>query len=72
MLKTFLKFLKPYKWQFAIAVICICIECGLEVVLPFLMNNLIKGGVIETGENTYTMNLNYVLLRDFLSSTLDK
>ena len=62
MLKTFLKFLKPYKWQFAIAVICICIECGLEVVLPFLMNNLIKGGVIETGENTYTMNLNYVLL----------
>lgn len=62
MLKTFLKFLKPYKWQFAIAVICICIECGLEVVLPFLMNNLIKGGVIETSENTYTMNLNYVLL----------
>lgn len=62
MLKTFLKFLKPYKWQFAIAVICICIECGLEVVLPFLMNNLIKGGVIETGENTYTMNLSYVLL----------
>lgn len=62
MLKTFLKFLKPYKRQFAIAVICICIECGLEVVLPFLMNNLIKGGVIETGENTYTMNLNYVLL----------
>lgn len=62
MLKTFLKFLKPYKWQFAIAVICICIECGLEVVLPFLMNNLIKGGVIEAGENTYTMNLNYVLL----------
>lgn len=62
MLNTFLKFLKPYKWQFAIAVICICIECGLEVVLPFLMNNLIKGGVIETGENTYTMNLNYVLL----------
>ena len=62
MIKSFSKFLKPYRWQFLIAIICISIECGLEVVLPFLMNVLIKNGVNETSPNTYQMNLNYVLM----------
>lgn len=62
MIKSFSKFLKPYRWQFLIAIICISIECGLEVVLPFLMNILIKNGVNETSPNTYQMNLNYVLM----------
>lgn len=62
MIKTFSKFLKPYKWQFALAVLCIMLECGLEVVLPFLMNAMTKNGIEENGLGGYTMNLNYVLI----------
>lgn len=62
MIKTFSKFLKPYRWQFLIAVLCIVIECGLEVVLPFLMNAMTKNGIQEDGLGGYTMDLNYVLI----------
>lgn len=62
MIKTFSKFLKPYRWQFALAVLCIMLECGLEVVLPFLMNAMTKNGIEENGLGGYTMNLNYVLI----------
>lgn len=62
MIKTFSKFLKPYRWQFALAVFCIMLECGLEVVLPFLMNAMTKNGIEENGLGGYTMNLNYVLI----------
>lgn len=62
MIKTFSKFLKPYRWQFALAILCIMLECGLEVVLPFLMNAMTKNGIEENGLGGYTMNLNYVLI----------
>ena len=62
MIKTFSKFLKPYRWQFALAVLCIVLECGLEVVLPFLMNAMTKNGIQDNGLGGYTMDLNYVLI----------
>ena len=62
MISTFSRFLKPYKWQFIIAVMCILLESALEVTLPFLMNVLIANGVTEQANNTYTMNLNYILI----------
>ena len=62
MIKTFSKFLKPYQWQFALAVLCIVLECGLEVVLPFLMNAMTKNGIQDNGLGGYTMDLNYVLI----------
>lgn len=62
MIKTFSKFLKPYKWQFAIASLCIIIECALEVALPFLMNAMTKNGIQQDNLGSYTMDLNYVLI----------
>ena len=62
MIKLFAKFLKPYKWQFAIAVLCLILECGLEVTLPFLMNLMTKNGIIENSIGGYDMDLSYVLI----------
>lgn len=61
MIKQFSRFLKPYKFEFIGAIILIIIECGLEVTLPFLMNVLVKNGITENADLTYSMNLPYIL-----------
>ena len=62
MIKKFSKFMKPYKKEFILAILCVVIECICEVTLPFLMNVLIKNGISTTDNITYTMDINYVLL----------
>ena len=62
MIKKFSKFMKPYKKEFILAILCVVIECICEVTLPFLMNVLIKNGISTTDNVTYTMDINYVLL----------
>ncbi len=54
--------MKPYRVQFTFAVLFLMTECGLEILLPFLMNILVKNGIQETDTGTYTMDLNYVLI----------
>lgn len=54
--------MKPYRVQFAFAIIFIMVECGLEILLPFLMNILIKNGINTNESGQYTMDLNYVLI----------
>jgi ATP-binding cassette subfamily B protein len=62
----FLRFLKPYRKYFILAVIAIIIECGLEISIPFLMNQLLDNGMTPTFDESgniasYTLNLQYTL-----------
>lgn len=63
---SLLRYLKPYRKYFVIACIAIVIECGLEISIPFLMNQLLDNGMTpsinEEGNITsYTLNLSYTL-----------
>ena len=62
MVKKFARFIKPYKKEFIVAILCIILECVSEVSLPFLMNVLITNGIHTTDNITYTMDLNYILM----------
>ena len=62
MLRNFIKYLKPYKKQFILAILCIVCEALLEVTLPFLMNMLIKNGITTLDDVTYTIDTNYTLI----------
>ena len=62
MVKKFARFIKPYKKEFIIAILCIVLECMSEVSLPFLMNILITNGIHTTDNITYTMDIYYVLM----------
>ena len=62
MLRNFIKYLKPYKKQFILAILCIVCEALLEVTLPFLMNMLIKNGINTLDDVTYTIDTNYTLI----------
>ena len=62
MIKKFAKYMKPYKKEFIVAVLCIVLESCCEVFLPFLMNVLIKNGITTTDNVTYSMNITYTLI----------
>lgn len=53
--------MKPYRKEFILAILCIVLESCCEVVLPFLMNVLVKNGIQTTDNITYTMDIRYVL-----------
>lgn len=55
-----LRFLKPYKWSFVIACSTIVIENLLEISLPFMMNLLLKNGMTELEDGTYTYDTAFV------------
>ena len=62
MIRKFTRFMKPYRVQFILAIICIVLESCCEVFLPFLMNVLVKNGIKSIDDFTYTMDVNYVLM----------
>lgn len=62
MIRKFARFMKPYRVQFILAIICIVLESCCEVFLPFLMNVLVKNGIKSIDDFTYTMDVNYVLM----------
>ncbi len=55
-----LRFLKPYKWSFMIACFTIVLENFLEISLPFLMNLLLKNGMTEGSDGSYTYDPAFV------------
>lgn len=59
---SYFTYLKPYRKYFIIAVIAIILECGLEISIPFLMNQLLQNGMTLEEDNTYTLNLSYTLI----------
>ena len=56
------KFLKPYKSSFIIACLTIVIENALEISLPFLMNILLKNGMEEQVDGSYTYDAPFVYM----------
>lgn len=62
MIRKFARFMKPYRVQFILAILCIVLESCCEVFLPFLMNVLVKNGIKSIDDFTYTMDVNYVLM----------
>ncbi len=63
MFKKIFYYLKPYKVQLIIAIICVILEALLEIAVPFLMNYLIQngGGITynsTTGE-VISIDMNY-------------
>ncbi len=62
MIRKFARFMKPYRVQFILAILCIVLESCCEVFLPFLMNVLVKNGIKSLDDFTYTMDVNYVLM----------
>lgn len=62
MIRKFARFMKPYRVQFILAILCIVLESCCEVFLPFLMNVLVKNGINSIDDFTYTMDANYVLM----------
>ena len=51
------QYLKPNLGDFIIAILCVITEATLEALLPFLMNRLIKFGLITKPDLTYEMDL---------------
>ena len=43
-MKEIFKYLKPYKKETIIAIICVFLESSLEIVVPFLMNFILQNG----------------------------
>ena len=62
MIRKFARFMKPYRVQFILGVVCTILEASCEVFLPFLMNILIKNGIHTNDNITYTMDTAYVLM----------
>lgn len=56
------QYLKPNLGDFIIAILCVITEATLEALLPFLMNRLIKFGLITKPDLTYEMDLKYTIL----------
>lgn len=61
MFKLVFKYSLYYKKEFFISLISIIIESILELSCPFFMNLLLKNGLNENIELTYSLNLNYVI-----------
>lgn len=64
MLKKLFHYLKPYKKQAILAVICIFLETSLEIVVPFLMNFILQNNKSITYDPVtqvmYSYNLPYI------------
>lgn len=51
-MKTFLSYLKPYRRQAVLAVLCIEAEAAFELVIPLVMAQIIDVGVAN-GDRRY-------------------
>ena len=53
-MKTFLSYLKPYRRQAVLAVLCIEAEAAFELVIPLVMAQIIDVGVAN-GDRRYIL-----------------
>ncbi len=54
-MKRWLKYVKPYKWSFILGPFCMVVEVIGEVLLPFILKNIIDNGIgteTEMGQGT--------------------
>lgn len=50
------RFIRPYRKSFYLAILFVTLENVLEISIPFLMNVLLKQGMTEMPDKTYTFN----------------
>lgn len=61
-MKTVLKFIKPYKWLFALGLILMLVELAVELVQPIFISEIIDNGILKDDLNHVYLYLAIMLV----------